>query len=101
MSVNQKKTKMLMYSRIRKYHFTPELKLGGSENIEIVEELKKNGFILRSDLRTNTNTKSIVKKAYSRMSIIRTLKALWGYQTPSTTAERFNTLSACMGLHAN
>ena len=61
---------------MRKYDFTPELQLGGSQNIQIVEEMKVVGFILRSDLRTISNTQYIIKKAYSRMWIIRRLKAL-------------------------
>ena len=33
MSVNQKKTKVFMYNKIRKYDFPPELQIGGSQNI--------------------------------------------------------------------
>ena len=76
MSANQQKTKVLLFSKMRKFDFTPELQLGGSENIEVVEEMKIVGFILRSDLKTVSNTRYIIKKAYSRMWIIRRLKAL-------------------------
>ena len=34
------------------------------------------GFILRSDMKTSSNTEYIVKKAYTRMWIVRRLKAL-------------------------
>ena len=54
----------------------PELSVQTNENIEIVEELKIVGFMLRSDLKTSSNTRFITKKAYSRMWILRRLKAL-------------------------
>ena len=55
----------------------PELRIGNSsEHVEIVEEMKIVGFILRSDLKTISNTRYILKKAYSRLWILRRLKAL-------------------------
>ena len=75
MSCNQQKTKILLFSRMKKYDFTPELMLGG-QNIEVVEQMKIVGFQLRSDLKTISNTRYIIKKAYSRMWILRRLKAL-------------------------
>ena len=77
MSINRKKTKIMLFSRMKKYDFLPEIKIGASnENLEFVEEMKIVGFILRSDLKTVSNTKYILKKAYSRLWIIRRLKAL-------------------------
>ena len=75
MSCNQKKTKILLFSKMKKYDFMPELNLG-SESIEVVEEMKIVGFILRSDLKTISNTRYIIKKAYARMWIVRRLKSL-------------------------
>jgi hypothetical protein len=75
MSCNQKKTKVLLFSRMKKYDFVPELQMGG-QDIEVVEEMKIVGFQLRSDLKTISNTRYIIKKAYARMWIIRRLKAL-------------------------
>ena len=76
MSVNQEKTKIMLFSRQKKYDFLPELQLIPNRNIEVVEEMKIVGVIVRSDLKTCSNTKYIIKKAYSRMWIIRRLKAL-------------------------
>ena len=54
----------------------PELSIVPGQNLEVVEEIKIVGFMLRSDLKTSSNTKYIVKKAYARMWILRRLKAL-------------------------
>ena len=76
MSINHQKTKVLLFSRHRKYDFIPEIQLIPNENIEVVEEMKIVGFILRSDMKTCSNTEYIVKKAYARMWIVRRLKML-------------------------
>ena len=75
MSCNQQKTKILLFSRMKTYDFSPEVQLGG-KHIEVVEEMKIVGFQLRSDLKTISNTRYIIKKAYSQMWILRRLKAL-------------------------
>ena len=66
---------MLCNSRT-KWDFIPELKLYNQEDIEVVNEMKIVGFIMRSDMRTCSNTEYLVKKAFKRMWIIRRLKAL-------------------------
>ena len=76
MSVNHLKTKVMIFSRHRQYNFLPEMQLIPNRNIEVVEEMKIVGFILRSDLKTISNTNYIIGKAYGRMWIIRRLKAL-------------------------
>ena len=48
----------------------------GGENIEIVDELKVVGYILRSDMKTCSNTAYLTAKAYKRMWLIRRLKNL-------------------------
>ena len=75
-SVNHQKTKIMLFSRHKKYDFVTELQLIENQNIEVVEEMKIVGYILRSDLKTCSNTAYIVKKAYGRMWILRRLKAL-------------------------
>ena len=76
MSLNHQKTKVMLFSRHRKYDFSPELYLDQNTNIEVVEEMKIVGFILRSDLKTISNTNYIIGKAYGRMWVLRRLKAL-------------------------
>jgi hypothetical protein len=76
MSINHIKTKVLLFSRHKKYDFLPEMHLTPNTHIEVVEEMKIVGFVLRSDLKTISNTNYIIGKAYKRMWIIRRLKAL-------------------------
>ena len=52
-----------------------------NQNIEVVEEMKIVGYILRSDLKTCSNTEYIIKKAYGQMWILRRLKALGASRT--------------------
>ena len=66
----------MLFARHKKYDFVPEMQLIENHNIEVVEEMKIVGYILRSDLKTCSNTEYIVKKAYGRMWILRRLKAL-------------------------
>ena len=55
----------------------PEICIGGSpESVEVVEEYKLLGQIVRSDLKTISNTENICKKAFQRMWIVRRLKEL-------------------------
>ena len=75
-SVNHQKTKVMLFARHNKFDFVPELQLIENQNIEVVEEMKIVGYMLRSDLKTCSNTAMIIKKAYGRMWIIRRLKAL-------------------------
>ena len=80
-SVNHQKTKVMLFSRHKKYDFLPELELIENEKIEVVDEMKIVGYILRSDLKTCSNTDYIIKKAYARMWIIRRLKGLGATKT--------------------
>ena len=57
------------------------MQLVANENLEVVKEMKIVGFMLRSDLKTIYNTRYIVSKAYSRMWILRRLKAIGATRT--------------------
>ena len=76
MAINTMKTKSMLCSTWRKYDFQPEVQLKQGENLEVVQEIKLVGYMLRSDLKTCSNTTYIIKKAYKRMWIIRRLKTL-------------------------
>ena len=65
---------MLCNTRI-KWDFIPELKLQ-NEDIEVVQEMKIVGYIMRSDMRTCSNTDYLIKKAFKRMWLVRRLKGL-------------------------
>ena len=47
-----------------------------SLQLEVVEEIKLLGINLRSDLKWNSNTQMIVKKANKRLWIVRRLKKM-------------------------
>ena len=55
MSINQDKSKCMLFNRARKYDFEPELYLSPGNQLEQVEEMKLVGYKLRSDLRTISN----------------------------------------------
>ena len=76
MAINTLKTKSMLCSTWRKYDFQPELQLKQGENLEVVQEIKLVGYMLRNDLKTCSNTNYIIKKAYKRMWILRCLKTL-------------------------
>ena len=52
----------------------PKIELNEGNNIEVVEETKLLGLIVRSDLKWHRNTDNIIKKSYIRMWILRNLK---------------------------
>ena len=76
MLLNPIKTKAMLFNPHRIYDFVPILTAGDGENIDVVEEQKILGNILRSDMKTISNTEYICKRAYKRMWILRRLKAM-------------------------
>ena len=66
----------MLFNRARKHDISPELNLTPGTRLEVVEEMKLVGYQLRTDLRTASNTDYIVRRAWTRMWIIRRLKAL-------------------------
>ena len=51
----------------KKWDVMPELFILAGENLEVAEKTKIVGFLLKSDLKTCSNTKYVVKKVYARM----------------------------------
>ena len=52
------------------------MNLKNEHQIEVVEEMKIVGYLMRSDMKTCANTAYLVSKAYKRMWLIRRLKGL-------------------------
>ena len=75
MAISKSKTKTMLCNTRIKWDFIPELKLD-NDDIDVVQEMKIVGFIMRSDMRTCCNTEYLVKKAYKRMWLVRRLKSL-------------------------
>ena len=57
----------------------PDLRLDNQE-VEVVEELRLLGVIVRSDMTWVSNTENMVKKANKRLWIVRRLKQLGAQQ---------------------
>ena len=76
MSINQNKSKCMLFNRATKNDFMPELYLSQGKTLEVVEQMKLVGYQLRTDLKTISNTNYIVKRAWKRMWVVRRLKML-------------------------
>ena len=75
MKINFKKTKMMLFNNGRNMDFMPEFQIEDKE-IEVVEEMRILGIIIRSDLKWSANTEHILDKAYGRLWMLRRLKML-------------------------
>ena len=73
MKINCDKTKFILFNPTEKFDFIPEYEIGG-KFIETEEEIKILGLILRNDLKWRSNTDNMVRKAYSRLWMIKRLK---------------------------
>ena len=77
MKINSDKTKVMSINFTKKYSFMPTLKLEDmTENLEVVHEIKLLGILCTSDAKWSTNTNKIIKKAASKLWILRRLKKL-------------------------
>ena len=74
MVINESKTKVMIFNPARKIDILPQIEISEGNYIEVVEETKLLGLIVRSDLKWQSNTENIVKKSYMRMWILRNLK---------------------------
>ena len=75
MEINYKKTKVMIFNPCTSIDVLPELSLENHE-LEVVDEIRLLGIIIRSDLKWIANTENMVKKANKRLWIIRRLKYL-------------------------
>ena len=75
MKLNFKKTKFMIFNSGKLLDFMPDFSLDGNQ-IEVVEEMRILGLIIRSDMKWSSNTEHIVLKAYKRLWILRRLKTL-------------------------
>ena len=75
MVINKGKTKAIMFNQARNYDFQPAISIDG-EQLEVVEEIKLLGVVLRSDLRWSSNTDNMCSNAFARLWMLRRLKKL-------------------------
>ena len=76
MVLNPIKTKIMLFNTLKNYDVVPQISTEGGKILEVVEEHKILGQIIRSDLKTISNTEYICKRAFKRMWILRRLKSL-------------------------
>ena len=75
MKLNFKKTKVMLFNPCWSIDFMPHLEVENHE-LELMEEMRLLGVIIQSDIKWGANTDHIVKKASSKLWVIRRLKAL-------------------------
>ena len=96
MLLNQCKTKTMILNPLLRYDVLPQISIGGNEEyLEVVDKHKILGQIIRSDLKTISNTENICRKAFKRMWILRRLKALGCPTQELLTVLREQIISIC------
>ena len=75
MKINYKKTKVMIFNPCINTDFMPEILVDDHE-LEVVDEIRLLGLIIRSDLKWISNTTNIVAKANKRLWILRRLSNL-------------------------
>ena len=75
MQINKKKTKVMVFNPCKAWDFQPELSLANQE-LDMVEEMRLLGVVIRSDLKWTSNTEQMVVKAYKRLWSMRRLKVM-------------------------
>ena len=70
MILNEDKTKNMVFNFTKTKQFSTHLTLNGKV-IETVKEMKLLGTIITDDMKCTKNTKYLVKRAYSRMELLR------------------------------
>ena len=76
MSINKKKTQVILFTRSRTLDFPPEVCFTDGTIIEAVSEIKLLGVYITEDLRWNKNTEFLVNKARQKIWMLRRLMPL-------------------------
>ena len=71
MVINKLKTKVISFTKSRKWDFLPELQFSDGTQLECVPETKLLGVIVSQDLKWNKNTDYICQKARQKLWILR------------------------------
>ena len=76
MIINKQKTKVISFTKSRKWDFPPELSFSDGTPIECVPSVRLVGVLVTQDLKWFQNTKFICEKARSKLWILRRMQAL-------------------------
>ena len=79
MKMNYDKTKLIVFNPCTKSDFQPRISIDDHE-LEVVDELRLLGIVIRSDMKWVANTSSMTSKAGRRLWMLRRLKHLGAAQ---------------------
>ena len=74
MTINQDKSKVMLFNTSRTYDFMPRITIDGINYIEVVEEMKLLGIVFQSNMKWYANTSNLCKNGYGRLWMLRNLK---------------------------
>ena len=74
--INKQKTKVISFTKSRKWDFPPEVKFSDGSQIECISDTKLVGVVLSQDLRWSKNTEYICSKARQKLWILRRILKL-------------------------
>ena len=80
MKLNNAKTKLMIFNETLNYQFSTRVYIEDTL-LDIIEETKLLGTIITTDLSWEKNTQMLIKKAYSRMTILR---KLYSFNVPNS-----------------
>ena len=75
MKINKEKTKVMVFNPCKAWDFMPDLTLDNQE-LEMVDEMRLLGVVVRSDMKWSSNTDQMLTKAYKRLWSMRRLKGM-------------------------
>ena len=64
----------MVFNQARSVDILPELKLDEENFIEVVDEIKLLGVIIKNDLKWQSNTRKVISNCFARMWLLRNLK---------------------------
>ena len=76
MKINTSKSNIMLFNRAKKHDFQPEYAFSDGQKLNVLEETRLLGIQLTTDLKWNSNTKSVCKKAMSKIWLLRRTKII-------------------------
>ena len=74
MKINETKTKIMIFNQATSVDVFPRVSMTPDKTLEVVEEMKLLGIMIRSDMKWSSNTRNLTSKCYQRMWMLRNLK---------------------------
>ena len=69
-------TKAMLFNPGVNYDFLPQIETSTGDTIEVVEEIKLLGIMVRSDMSWKSNRKLLCEKGYNKLWMLRNLKRM-------------------------